>query len=91
LPSPSNRFDVGRGGELAENLINIDLYRIRHKTIVTKNHAHGLLGGQLLDQFFGYALVKAGYQVIRLVIDEIDGLFLNGLFAVFVVRVFGTD
>ena len=69
---PLNRFDIGGGGKLAEDLADIDFHCVRNKSILKENHTQGLMGGQFLDQFFGNAFIETGDQVIRLNIDEKD-------------------
>ena len=75
----SDRLDFGRGRELAENLLDIDLYCVRDKAVVAEDHTQGLVAGQLFNQFFRDTLVEAGDQGV--VVDEEHGLVLHRLAA----------
>ena len=60
MPTPSDRPNVGAGGELAKDLLDIDLNGIRYEAIVAENDAQRFAASKFLHQFIRHPRVEAG-------------------------------
>jgi hypothetical protein len=65
--------------ELAEDLFDVDLHRVRDEAVVAEDHAQGLVACQLLHQILGDTAVEAGNK--RIVVDEEHRVALQRLAA----------